>query len=144
MVDGGWALVERPDARIWYFETTTDAPVVVLLHGLAGHAREWSRTIDALDGEHKVVAVEQRGHGGSTRRPDDVSRQAHVDDVAAVLNDLHTDDVVLVGQSMGAHTAMLVAAHYPRLVDRLVMVEGGLGGEGPAGVAAVHEWLRDW
>ena len=71
-MDAGWGRVERPDAEIWWYETAGDLPVLVLLHGLAGYAREWGATIEALRGEFKVVAIEQRGHGGSTRRPVDV------------------------------------------------------------------------
>lgn len=144
MHPSGWAMVDRPDARIWFHDTPSDGPVVVLLHGLAGHALEWSTTIDALAGRFTVIAVEQRGHGSSTRRPDDVSRRAYVEDVVAVLDDLQVVQVDLVGQSMGAHTAMLVAARHPERVGRLVLVEGGLGGEGTESADAVRDWLAGW
>lgn len=145
----GWGLVERPDALVWFHDTgagtdSDDRPVAVLLHGLAGHALEWNDTIDALADRFRVISVEQRGHGSSTRRPDDVSRAAYVGDVAAVIEDRDADDVLLVGQSMGAHTAMLVAAQHPGLVGRLVMVEGGLGGEGADSVGAIRSWLAGW
>ena len=35
---------------------------------------------------------------------------------------------MLIGQSMGAHTAFLTAARYPHLVSHLVMIEGDIGG----------------
>ncbi|KQY64660.1 MULTISPECIES: alpha/beta fold hydrolase [unclassified Nocardioides] len=142
--EGGWAFVERPDALVWFHDTASELPVVILLHGLAGHALEWAGTIEALASRFRVVSIEQRGHGSSTRRPDDVSREAYVADVVAVIEELETDDVFLIGHSLGAHTAMLVAARHPRLVGRLVMLEGGLGGEGPESVDAVHEWLAGW
>lgn len=141
---GSWSFVERPDAQVWFHDSGDDRPIVVLLHGLAGHALEWSATIAALADRFTVISIEQRGHGASTRRPDDVSRAAYVEDVAAVINALKTDEISLIGQSMGAHTAMLVAAHHPSLVGRLVMLEGGLGGEGPGSVEAVFDWLRNW
>lgn len=140
----GWGRVERPDAEIWYYDTAEDKPIVVLLHGLAGYAREWGATIEALREEWCVISVEQRGHGSSTRRPDDVSRRAYVDDVLAVLDDLAVDQVPVVGQSMGAHTAMLLAAWAPDRVDRLVMVEGGLGGDSPAMTRTIADWLASW
>nr|WP_217641551.1 alpha/beta hydrolase-fold protein [Actinopolyspora alba] len=40
--------------------------------------------------------------------------------------------MTVVGQSMGAHTALLLAARRPDLVGRLVMVEGDVGGGGDA------------
>lgn len=143
----GWGRIERPDAEIWYVDTgPTDGerPLVVLLHGLAGYALEWGSTIAALREDFRVVAVDQRGHGSSTRRPDDVSPAAYVADVVAVLDDLGATTATLVGQSMGGHTAMLVASHHPDRVDRLVLVEAGLGGDDPGDVEAVTRWLRGW
>ena len=72
----GWGRVERADAEIWFYDTAEDKPIVVLLHGLGGYAREWGATIEELRADWCVVAVEQRGHGSSTRRPDDVSPRA--------------------------------------------------------------------
>ncbi|GIF69916.1 hypothetical protein Ais01nite_79510 [Asanoa ishikariensis] len=105
--------------------------LVVLLHGLAGSAGELAPTAQALVADHRVIAFDQRGHGDSTRRPSDVSREAYVADVLAVLDALGGADVAhvtLVGQSMGAHTALLTAAWHPDRVKRLVLLEGGVGG----------------
>jgi pimeloyl-ACP methyl ester carboxylesterase len=140
----GWGRVERPDAEIWYYDTGDDKPIIVLLHGLAGYAREWGATIEALCADWCVISVEQRGHGSSTRRPDTVSREAYVEDVLAVLDDLGVEEVPLVGQSMGAHTAMLLAARAPERIDRLIMVEGGLGGDSPEMTRTLGDWLASW
>jgi pimeloyl-ACP methyl ester carboxylesterase len=139
-----WWSIERAGAEIWCLDSRTAGPPVVLLHGLAGYAEEWRATIDELSGRFRVIAVEQRGHGRSTRRPPDVSRTAYVDDVAAVIRRAAAGPVTLVGQSMGAHTAMLTAARYPALVERLVLVEGGVGGGGPELTEPVHRWLAGW
>ena len=102
-----------------------DGVPVVLLHGLAGSAAEMAPLATGLAADgHRVVALDQRGHGHSTRRPADLSREAFVADVVAFLD----VPAWLVGQSMGAHTAMLVAAARPDLVRGLVMIEGGVGG----------------
>ena len=58
---------------------------MILLHGLAGHAGEWLGTMRHLFPRCRTVALDQRGHGRSTRMPDDLSRDAFVDDVAAVI-----------------------------------------------------------
>ncbi|QZY30055.1 alpha/beta fold hydrolase [Nocardioides coralli] len=140
----GWGRVERPDAEIWYHDTAGDLPVIVLLHGLAGYALEWGAVIAGLCEDFRVVSVEQRGHGSSTRRPADVSRTAYVADVVAVLDDLGVGAVPVVGHSLGGHTAMLLAAHHPDRVSDLVLVESGLGGGGEADLAGVAGWLRGW
>lgn len=118
--------------------------MVILLHGLGGYAGEWSGTSRGLQAQYRVVALDQRGHGDSTRRPGDVSRAAYVNDVVAVAEALGLSRVTLVGQSMGGHTALLVAAGYPELVERLVLVESGVGGGGSALTADVAAMLRSW
>ncbi|WP_127497412.1 alpha/beta fold hydrolase [Actinoplanes solisilvae] len=98
-------------------------PLVVILHGLAGSAAEMAPLASALvEGGYRVVVPDQRGQGHNTRRPADVSREAYVADVLELLD----EPAWLVGQSMGAHTAMLTAAETG--VRGLVMIEGGVGG----------------
>ncbi|MEU4424293.1 alpha/beta hydrolase [Actinoplanes sp. NPDC024001] len=120
---------------------------VVLLHGLAGSAQEMLPTAESLIRRgHRVIAVDQRGHGRSTRRPADLSRQAYVQDVVAVIRTLTAGEPVsLVGQSMGGHTAMLVAADHPALVRRLVLLEAGVGGSsGEDYPAELEAWFASW
>ena len=122
-----------------------DGPVVVLLHGLAGSSRELLPTAHALQGCH-VRLVDQRGHGASTRIPDDLSRPAFVGDVVAVVEELVPGRRgALGGQSMGAHTAFLTAAARPDLVEGLVMLEGHVAGdEDLSGAAALGRYFASW
>jgi pimeloyl-ACP methyl ester carboxylesterase len=116
--------------RINYFDAGTDRPPVVILHGLAGSAAEFLETARALP-EFRTILVELRGHGRSTPRPGDLSREAFVADVVHVIESAAGGPVALVGQSMGGHTAMLVAAKRPDLVSKLVLLESGAGGGSP-------------
>lgn len=118
-------------------------PAVVILHGLAGSGREFVPTAQALSGR-KVVLVDQRGHGLSTRRPRDLSRAAFVSDVRAVIERVATSPVVLIGQSMGAHTAMLVASAHPELVARLILLEGNHGGDNPDNADKLGAYFSSW
>ena len=52
--------------------------------------------------------------------------------------------VALVGQSMGGHTAMLVAAARPDLVSQLVLLEADAAGGRAEGHAAMGEYFRSW
>jgi len=120
-------------------------PPVLLLHGLAGYAGEWAETASWLVRRHRALALDQRGHGHSTRAPDDVSREAHVADVAFVIERLALAPVVLVGQSLGGHLAFLLAARRPDLVRALVVAEASPDAD-PRGVGAkrVRSWLEGW
>lgn len=123
--------------------TGGSGPLVVILHGLAGSAAEMVPLASALiDGGHRVVVPDQRGHGHSERRPADVSREAYVADVLALLDP--GDPAWLVGQSMGAHTAMLAAAADPSLVRGLVMIEGGVGGSTDDYPEKLRAYFASW
>jgi len=136
-----------------------EGDLVVLLHGLAGSAAEMAPLGEALiAGGKRVVALDQRGHGRSTRRPADLSRPAFVDDVRAVLREDGGEPAWLVGQSMGAHTAMLVTAELEarqeaeqeaqqaagRPPKGLVMISGGVGGSTEDYPKMLGEWFAGW
>lgn len=118
-------------------------PAVVILHGLAGSSREFVPTAGALVGR-RVILVDQRGHGRSTTRPSDTSRNAFVSDVVRVIAAETSEPVILVGQSMGAHTAMLLTAARPDLVRQLVMLEADQGGGSAHESAALGDYFRSW
>ncbi len=117
---------------------------VVLLHGLAGHSGEWDTAVEWMREQYRVVALDQRGHGASEHRPADASRAAYVADVVAVLGELGLANAILVGQSLGGLTAMLVAAARPDLVRALVMIEAGPGDPSPDGPQHIENWLASW
>lgn len=131
-VGGGELAVLRWGGR------TSDGPLVVLLHDLAGNARVWSAVAAELAGEFEVAAPDLRGRGGSAQLPPPYGIEAHAEDVAVVLDRLRPDperpDVVLVGHAMGAFVAEL-AADGPAddHVRALVLVDGGLELPSPPG-----------
>jgi pimeloyl-ACP methyl ester carboxylesterase len=138
-----WQEVERPGASIHFVDSGGAGRPVVLVHGLAGHAGEWATTIRHLTPQWRCLALDQRGHGRSTRRPNDLSRQAFVDDIVAVIDGAGIEQpVVLIGQSMGAHTAFLTAARYPERISHLIIIEGDVGGGGDAELTALRDALQ--
>jgi pimeloyl-ACP methyl ester carboxylesterase len=131
-----------PGVELRCYVTGGSGPAVVILHGLAGSAREFLPTAAALP-ERRTVLMDLRGHGGSTRHPVDVSREAYAADVVRVIEEVGTE-VVLVGQSMGGHTAMLVAAARPDLVTQLVLLEADAGGGRSEDHEAMGDYFRSW
>lgn len=138
-----WHTLARPGCRLRCVDYGGDGRPVLLLHGLAGHAREWDETASWLAPGHRTVALDQRGHGQSERRPADVSRAAFVADVEAWVEALDLPPVVLIGQSLGAHTAFLAAARRPDLVGALVVAEATPQAD-PGAPGSVGSWFESW
>lgn len=69
---GGSLQITRGDVTISVTDLSGDGPPLLLLHGLAGSSREMLATADALIDSFRVLLVDQRGHGRSTRRPEDL------------------------------------------------------------------------
>lgn len=103
-----------------------DAPPVVLLHGITGHARVWDHLARHLTPARRVFAVDQRGHGDSDPAPDDDYRVGTMaDDVAAFAGSLRLDRFALVGHSMGGRIAIKYAGDHAARLERLVIVDIG-------------------
>jgi pimeloyl-ACP methyl ester carboxylesterase len=141
--------LERAGVRLAGLDFGGDGPLALLLHGLAGHAGEWAETARWLRGRCRVVALAARGHGASERAPADVSRAAHVADAACAIERLELGTAVVVGQSLGGQTALLLAAARPELVRGVALADAGPGGFDDADAVEVNvedllRSLRRW
>lgn len=119
---------------IWEPEGTP-AGHIVAIHGVTSSHRAFPAVARALP-EYRVVAPDLRGRGRSNHLEGPYGMVRHADDVAAALDHLGITRVLPVGHSMGGFVAMVLADRHPELVDRLVLVDGGVPLELPADVAA--------
>ncbi len=101
--------------------TPTDAPGLLIAHGLYGSARNWGVIAKRLSDRRHVVAVDLRNHGSSpwfeTHSYADLA-----DDLAGVLDTLNGPYDIL-GHSMGGKAAMTLALRQPDLVNRLIVAD---------------------
>lgn len=110
-----------------YLDADVDAPAIVALHGHFMEATTFAPLADALAPAWRVVALDQRGHGWTDHPPRDggYSRDAYLGDVAALLDHLALDRVVLLGNSLGGVNAYQFAARHPARVRALVIEDIG-------------------
>jgi pimeloyl-ACP methyl ester carboxylesterase len=107
---------------------------LVAVHGILGSLMTWTPLAQALPDDWSLVAMDLGGHGLSRDLPGPYGLDRHAADVATVLDALDLGpDTVLLGHSMGATIAALVAAQ--RQVDKVVLVDGGLPLSLPVGAA---------
>jgi esterase len=104
-----------------------------------GLAHEWDTLSVDFARDHRVVALDQRGHGESDWAVT-YTAEAMADDAIAVIETLDLAPVRLVGHSMGGMVGLLVAARRPELVEHLVLVDIGPDSLREEIVAGMVEW----
>ncbi|HUQ07337.1 MAG TPA: alpha/beta fold hydrolase [Kofleriaceae bacterium] len=105
----------------WAAYGDAKAPPVVLLHGGFGSADDFAAQVPELAKTFRVIAVDSRGHGRSTRSAHGVTYHLMAEDVIALLDHLKVDQAALVGWSDGGIVALDVAMHHPARVTRLAV-----------------------
>lgn len=127
-------------------------PAIVLLHGLTDNGLCWTRVARDLQEGYDVVIPDARGHGQTGGPVEGISISLLADDAAALISALGLERPYLFGHSMGAITAMFVAANYPGLVRAIVLedpplretdpdIDARVQGALTAGPQAREEWV---
>jgi pimeloyl-ACP methyl ester carboxylesterase len=119
------AFVELPGMRLHYRDWGGEGRPLVLLHGLASNARIWDLTAPLLARSHRVLALDQRGHGLSDKPEDGYDFATVCGDVVAFVEALGLERPAVVGHSWGANVALQFALEGEERVSGLVMVDGG-------------------
>jgi pimeloyl-ACP methyl ester carboxylesterase/DNA-binding winged helix-turn-helix (wHTH) protein len=115
----------------------------------------WHDWLSVLAQHYTLIRYDQRGNGLSDREVEDVSLDAMVGDLEAVLNANGLERAPLLGHSQGCAVAAAFAARYPERVSRMVFLGGfarGWARRGDAGLVAhrhaistliSHGWGQD-
>lgn len=97
---------------------------VVFLHGMAGSHRYWFDIAKVMDEKYQLVLPDLLGFGRSPKpRDSDYSYETHVKAILKALVDKKIKyPFTIVGHSMGTLIALRLAAEYPKLVTKVVLV----------------------
>jgi len=98
-----------------------------LLHALTFNAHNWDDFAKDVSNRYRVVSIDFRGHGESGHATDGYSLEKYAADVQAVARHLNVRTFHLAGHSLGALVGIRLAATQPKLVSKLVLVDGGPG-----------------
>jgi len=114
-----------------HLEFEGEGPLVVLLHGFGGSARNWRPQLRALRDRFRVAAFDVRGHArsGAPRDAAAYRPERFVADLARVLDHLGAAHAVVGGLSMGAGIAARFAAEHPARVRGLALASLPPGAE---------------
>ena len=118
----GVALTETGD-QIPYMTYGSGGPALVLMHGWTNNRTFWEPPIPGLSKNNQVVTLDLASFGESLYKRNDWSMRAFALDVDAVLNDLDTDEAILVGFSMGGTVALELASLDRQYVKGVVLID---------------------
>ncbi|HVV88495.1 MAG TPA: alpha/beta hydrolase [Kofleriaceae bacterium] len=108
-----------------YYEDHGAGRPLVLMHGGGSTIQtSFGALLPELARGHRVIAVEQQGHGHTADLDRPFSFEQMADDTAALLDRLGVRNADILGFSAGGMTALQVAVRHPQLVRRLVICSG--------------------
>lgn len=114
---GVWEPVEAEEGA-----TTPD---ILLMHGVTASHRAFDLLVPQLGGA-RIIAPDLRGRGRSSGVAGVSSMKEHAADMVAVLDALDSERALVIGHSMGAFAALVLADNRPDRVSNLVLIDGGL------------------
>ena len=104
--------------KLWYAEFGQGAPVI-LLHGGLANSNYWGLLVRALAPHYRVIVVDSRGHGRSSRDARPYGYDLMADDVVGLMDYLKIDKTALVGWSDGAIIGLDIALRHPQRLSKL-------------------------
>jgi len=106
-------------------------PPVVLLHGGLSNSDYWANQVAPLARSHRLILIDSRGHGRSTRDGRRYTYELMASDVLAVMDRLKVKKAAIVGWSDGAIIGLVLALKHP---ERLTRVFAFAANMDPSGV----------
>jgi 2-hydroxy-6-oxonona-2,4-dienedioate hydrolase len=121
-----------------------DAPPLIFLHGVNGHAETFVRNLSAHGGDFHVLALDFIGHGYSDKPLDrDYEIETYVKHVLAFMDAIGVQRASLSGESLGAWVATRLASTFPERVERLVLNTPGGMNANPKAMESLHRLTLD-
>ena len=114
--------IEHDGVTLSYDESgPAEGRPIVLLHGLTTAASTWSLLSADLSTDHRVAALDVRGHGQSGHAPGTYDLAHWSGDVVAFLEAVVGQPAVLIGHSLGGVLAAQVSMDRPELVTAVLL-----------------------
>src|SRR5215813_10361357 len=119
--------------KLWYATFGRGEPVV-MVHGGLANSNYWAHQVEALQDRYRVIVLDSRGHGRSSRDAQPYGYDLMASDVVALMDYLKIGKAAIVGWSDGAILGLDIAIHHP---ERLTKLFAFAANSDPTGVADI-------
>jgi pimeloyl-ACP methyl ester carboxylesterase len=133
-----------PDGEtLAYIDTGNPAgPAVVFIHGYTDNARDWVPMLPYLSKRFRLILVDIRGHGQSSKPECCYTRLDFAYDIKLLLDKLGIERADIVGHSLGSIIAQTFAEYWPERTRRVVLI-ASTGGRPPGMPAPKFDFAAD-
>ncbi len=130
--------VALPDGEVLaYIDMGNRAgPAVVLVHGYTDTARDWVPMLPYVSKRFRLILVDIRGHGRSSKPECCYGRLDFAYDIKLLLDALGVQKADIVGHSLGSMIAQTFAEYWPERTGRVVLISSTAGSPGRRSPAA--------
>ena len=121
--------VALPDGETLAYVPLGDphGPAVVLIHGYTDNARDWVPLVPYLSPHLRLILVDIRGHGRSSKPDCCYTRFDFAYDIKLLLDALGVAQADVVGHSLGSVIAQTFAENWPERTRRVVLISSSAG-----------------
>jgi pimeloyl-ACP methyl ester carboxylesterase len=124
VTEPGGRLLKLPGGEIEVVEKgPRNASPIVLIHCFSCAINWWNQMMPMLDRDHRVIAVDLLGHGGSEKPTSGYTIPNQADLVAQALARLGVRSAVVAGHSLGGSVAVGLAERSPQLVKKVMIID---------------------
>jgi pimeloyl-ACP methyl ester carboxylesterase len=136
--------VALPDGETLAYVDTGNphGPAVVLIHGYTDNARDWVPMLPYLSKRFRLILVDIRGHGQSSKPECCYTRLDFAYDIKLLLDALSIKQADIVGHSLGSIIAQTFAEYWPERTRRVVLISS-TGGRPPGSAAPKFDFAAD-
>jgi pimeloyl-ACP methyl ester carboxylesterase len=113
------------DTRLYYEIYGEGAPLVLLHGGVFGYIDEFEYLIPRLAKKYQVICLATRGHVKSDIGSEPYTYEQRASDAFKLIQFLGLERVTVIGFSDGGFAAYMLAAMYPDVVERMVVMGAG-------------------
>jgi pimeloyl-ACP methyl ester carboxylesterase len=128
------------DGIKFYYEVYGAGEPLLLVHGNGGSIGNFKAQIDYFRKHYKVIAMDSRDQGRSADSPDKITYEKMTDDLAALLDHLHSGPAYVLGWSDGGIEALLLGIRHPDKVKKLAAMAANLNPSEEAVYPEVWAW----
>lgn len=97
---------------------------ILFIHGVPGSIEDWESIISSLSSNYRVTVYDRPGHGYSSAEKIGYNLEHNANIALGLINELHLQNVIVVGHSYGGSVIMALAVRNPHQIKAFIPIAG--------------------